>query len=103
MAQKQAGGLEMKVLDVLNHPHGGRILRVRLKGNDLPVPKELRGLTLNATGPRGQERRVSVRGFSLTGGRVSRERLEETRRLDLHVEEEGDGPPVDLRWKLTPI
>jgi len=93
----------MKVLDVLDHPHGGRIFRVRLKGKDLPSPKELRGQTFNATGPREQERRVTVLGFSLTGGRVSRERLEETRRLDLHVAEEGDGPPVDLRWKLTPV
>ncbi len=102
MAQRQASGLEMKVLDALDHPHRGRILRVRLKGGDLPSPKELRGMTLNATGPRGQEQRVSVLGFSLTGGKVNRERLEETRRLDLHVEE-GDGPPVDLQWRLTPI
>ncbi len=103
MAQRQAQGLKMKVLDVLDHPHGGRILRVRIQGGDLPAPKELRGLTLNARGPRGEEQRVSVLGFSLTGGRVTAETLKERRRVDLHVEEEGDGPAVDLRWTLTPI
>jgi hypothetical protein len=43
-----------------------------------------------------------VLGFALTGGKTSDARFNETRRLDLHVEETGDGPPISLQWILSP-
>jgi hypothetical protein len=93
----------LRVLDVLDHPHGGRILRVRLQHGDAPTSRTLKDTTLRARGPRGQDRQVRVRGFALTGGKLSDERIRETGRVDLHVEEEGDGPPVDLTWILSPV
>lgn len=101
MAQGQASATVLKVVDILDHPHGGRIARVRLDAGGMPSVSRLRGATLRAEGPRGQERTLRVLGFALTGGKVSDGRLRETERADLHVEEEGDGPPVDLRWTLT--
>jgi len=92
----------LRVIDALDHPHEGRILRVRLDDGEPPSARTVRGSVLVARGPRGQERRVFVLGFALTGGKVSDARIRETERMDLHVREEGDGPPVDLTWTLTP-
>lgn len=88
-----------KVLDALDHPHGGRILRVRLGKGDAPSVGELKGARLPAEGPDGERATVRVLGFALTGGRVTNRRLAETGRVDLHVEEE-EGGPVSLQWRL---
>lgn len=91
-----------KVVDVLDHPHGGRIARLRIESGDIPEPDTLRGTTLRGTGPSGEERIVKVLGLSLTGGRASHSHARKSGRMDLHVEEEGEGAPVDLTWRLTP-
>lgn len=101
MAQGQASATALMVVDILNHPHGGRIARVRLDEGEMPSARQLRGATLTARGPDGASRPIKVLGFALTGGRVSDARLDETGRVDLHVQEEGEGPPLDLRWVLT--
>jgi hypothetical protein len=43
-----------------------------------------------------------VVGFALVGGKPSAARLARTGRLDVHVVEEGDGPPISLQWEITP-
>lgn len=102
-AQGRAGSVVLRVVDVLDHPHGGRIARVRVQEGSMPGVKFLRDATFLATGPDGRERRVKVLGFAVTGGKVSDTRLRQTGRVDLHVEEEGDGPSIDLTWRLTPL
>lgn len=102
-AQGERGTTVLRVVDVLDHPHGGRVARVRVQNGSMPSTKSLRGATLQAKGPNGQERRIRVLGFSLTGGKVSDARIKETGRVDLHIEEEGEGPPIDLTWRLTPV
>lgn len=93
----------LRVIDVLDHPHGGRILRTRLAGDSVPALKELKGARFRATSPEGTgERLVHVLGFPITGGKPSDRRLRETGRIDLHVEETGDGAPIDLQWELRP-
>jgi hypothetical protein len=101
--KEKEGRTVLRVVDVLDHPHGGRIARVRVQNGTMPSLRSLRETTLLAEGPRGEERRLKVLGFALTGGRVSDARIRGTGRVDLHVEEEGEGPPVDLTWRLTPI
>lgn len=98
------GGAEslLRVIDILDHPHGGRIARLRLERGSMPSTSDLKGARLRAIGPRGTERTLSVLGFSVTGGKVSDRRLKRTGRVDLHVNEEGDGPPVGLRWAVIP-
>lgn len=94
-----------KVIDALDHPHGGRILRLRLQQGDAPSVRDLRGSRLRAVSPAGDERIVEVQGFSVTGGKPSDDRLARTGRADVHVYEVdgGDGPPVALDWTVSPV
>ena len=90
----------LRVIDALDHPHGGRILRTRLAGDTVPSLGDLRGAHFLAKSPAGAERRVKVLGFPITGGKPSNKRIRESGRVDLHVEETGDGAPIDLQWEL---
>jgi len=98
------GQTELKVIDAMNHPHGGRVLRLRLVEGDAPTVKGLRGATFRATGPRGESRTFKVLGFPVMGGKVSDARIRDTGRVDVHVEEEddGEGTPVSMTWTVTP-
>lgn len=91
-----------RVLDALDHPHGGRILRLRLQEGDAPSVRDLRGARLRAASPDGEERELEVEGFAAFGGKPSDERLARTGRADLHVRP-ADGrtaPPVALGWEV---
>lgn len=90
-----------RVLDALNAPHGGRIVRLRLQSGEAPSIGALKGVRLLATAPNGDRTMLTVRGFAVFGGRPSDDRLSRTGRIDLHVDEEG-GPPVGLRWEVRP-
>lgn len=90
------------VVDALDHPHGGRILRLRLEHGEPPSIRDLSKARLRATTADGDERTVEVAGFSVTGGKPSDERLARTGRVDLHVRP-ADGrsdPPIDVRWRI---
>lgn len=94
------GQTRLKVIDALDHPHGGRILRLRLVDGEAPAAKALKGAKLSASGPRGETRDFRVLRFPLTYGKVSDARIRETGRIDVLVEEEGEGPPIDLQWEI---
>ena len=87
------------VIDAYDHPHGGRILRLRLRRGEAPAMKELKGGTMIAGTKGGPEKRIKVAGFALFGGRVSDARLARTGRVDVHVRE-GAGAVV-AGWSLT--
>ena len=94
-------GVVFRVLDALDAPHSGRILRLRLQSGEAPTVRALRGATLNAMAPDGRKASVRVIGFALTGGNQSNDRLARTGRVDVHVEDvDGDGP-VSLKWEVT--
>ncbi len=96
------GQTRLKVIDAMDHPHGGRILRLRLLEGEAPGRKALKGARLSARGPRGETRECRVLSFPLMGGKVSDQRIRETGRVDVLVEEEGeDGPSIDLLWEVT--
>ncbi len=99
--KSRSGGTMLRVVDVLDHPHGGRIVRLRLEEGEMPSARSWRGRTLQATGPRGEEQHLEVLGFALTGGKASDTAMRSTGRVDLHVRETGEGPPVDLTWKVV--
>ena len=91
-----------RVLDALEAPHGGRILRLRLQSGEMPSIGTLKGARLTAVAPDGRTGAVRVRGFAVFGGQPSNERFARTGRIDLHVEPEGNGPPVGLQWEIRP-
>jgi hypothetical protein len=93
-----------RVLDALEGPHGGRILRLRLQSGDPPSIKALKGARMKAVSPDGSEERFfRVDGFAVFGGRPSDARLARTGRVDVHVLEEGapHDPPISLRWEVS--
>jgi hypothetical protein len=91
-------GAVFKVLDAMDAPHKGRILRLRLQSGEAPTVRALRGATLKATAPDGRTASAKVTGFALTGGRPSNNRLARTGRIDVHVDADG---PVSLQWQVT--
>lgn len=103
MATKTATGrgITFGVLDAMDSPHTGRILRLRLQSGEAPSIKALRGATLMARGPEGQRVPLEVKGFPTFGGKPSDDRLARTGRVDVQVEEKGDEGPIGLRWDVT--
>jgi len=91
---------DLEVLDAFDHPHGGRILRVRAVGGRSLSLRGLRGASIRAISPDGMERRARILSFPLTGGTADEKRFRETGRVDLLVEEEGTGAPIALDWRL---
>lgn len=95
-------GVTFRVLDAMNAPHSGRILRLRLQSGEAPTVKSLKGSVLRAVSPDGSECRIEVLGFAAFGGKPSDERLARTGRVDIQVEELDDTGPVGLRWEVLP-
>lgn len=87
------------VIDAYDHPHGGRILRLRLRRGEAPGAKELKGCTMIACAGDGSETQLKVDGFALFGGRVDDARLARTGRVDIHVRDEAGGA-VSPGWSL---
>lgn len=94
-------GVVFRVLDAMDAPHSGRILRLRLQSGEAPPVKSLRGSEMRATSPEGRVCRFKVLGFAVFGGKPSNERFARTGRVDLHVEE-LDGGPIGLQWEVQP-
>lgn len=93
-----------RVIDALDAPHGGRILRLKLIEGDPPSARDVKGSRLEATSPDGTSRcALRVDGFAVFGGKASSERIERTGRLDLRVfpENEDDASQVGLKWEVT--
>lgn len=98
-----SGQAVFQVLDALDHPHGGRLLRLRLQEGDTPSVRSLKSARLRAISPDGRERVVKVEGFAAFGGKPSDDRLARTGRADLHVlaDDEGTELPIAVGWTVT--
>ncbi len=95
-------GVVFRVLDAMDAPHTGRILRLRLQNGEAPTIRSLKGARLRATAPDGRSASARVAGFATFGGKASDARLARTGRIDVHVTDlEGDGP-ISLQWEVTP-
>lgn len=94
-------GVVFRVLDSMDAPHSGRILRLRLQAGEAPSVRALRGARLTARAPDGRTSTAKVVGFALVGGKPSDERLARTGRVDVHVEEETGAGPISLQWEIA--
>ena len=89
-----------RVTDAFDHPHGGRVLRLRLRSGSAPSVRALKKGVLVARSRAGDETRVRVSSFAVFGGRPSDGRLARTGRADVMIEGEGSGQ-VDVGWEMT--
>lgn len=96
-----SSGVTFRVLDAMDAPHFGRILRLRLQSGEAPSVKSLKGSEMRAISPDGDECRFKVLGFAVFGGKPSNDRIARTGRIDLHVEELDDGGPIGLQWEAS--
>jgi hypothetical protein len=105
MNTQQTRPATFTVLDAMDAPHEGRILRLQLEDGDAPGVRALKGARIVARSPDGTERRLRVLGFPSFGGRPSDARLARTGRIDVHVrvddEGEGVGADVGLLWQVS--
>jgi hypothetical protein len=91
------------VVDAMDAPLRGRVIRLRLQGGQPPAVRDLKGAVLRARSPGGQEEVLKVVGFFLPGGKPSDARFSRTGRIDLIVELKGGDalPDVASRWEVT--
>ncbi len=103
MASTMTHKATFRVVETVNHPHGGQILRLRLQQGEAPTLRELKGATMVATGPDGEELRLMIKGFALFGGRPSEARLIRTGRVDVMVGAVGQGSveSIGRRWMVA--
>lgn len=95
-------GVSFRVLDAMDGPHAGRILRLRLQSGDAPAVKSLKGREMLAVSPDDRRCRIRVTGFAVFGGKPSDDRLARTGRIDVQIDELDDTGPVGIRWELRP-
>lgn len=92
-----------RVIDAMDAPHGGQILRLRLFEGDPPRIRSFKGAALEARSPEGDRRhRLEVEGFAVFGGKPSDSRFKKTGRIDLHVRstERGNGEMPAVSWEV---
>jgi len=91
-----------KVLDAMNAPHRGRILRLRLQSGDTPTVRELKGARMRAESPDGEKTtEFTIENFAAFGGKPSDDRLARTGRIDVHVSEDEGSQPIGLTWLVS--
>jgi hypothetical protein len=92
-----------QVIDAMDGPYHGRILRLRLVKGQAPTIRQLKGSRLLARSPRGDEQFLRVLGFPVQGGHTSDARISRTGKVDVLVDAEGNGaaPQASLRWEVT--
>lgn len=97
--------MRLLVIDAMDAPQGGRILRLRHENGEPLSVNRLKGCRFRAVSPRGDERTFRVASFVMFGGRASDARLARTGRADVLVVEDDappGTPPVGLRWEVVP-
>ena len=92
-------GYRFSVVDALDAPHDGRILRLRLVSGEAPRLGRLKSRELVATSPTGRICRLSVKDFAVLGGKVRQERFRKERQITVRVREIDQGP-VGLKWEV---
>lgn len=94
-----------RISDAYFVPLRGWMLRLKLLEGDFD-PKMLQpGKALRLIAPDGEDRVVTVKGLSVTGGRQRKDRVERYREYDLVIPPEDavrDEREVDIGWEAVP-
>lgn len=92
-----------KILDVMDQPHGGRVLKLRLQAGETPSLSDLRRAHMQARAPGGELTcTVRIESFALFGGKPSDDRFARTGRIDVHVSPvEGGYDAIGPKWELS--
>lgn len=93
------------VSDSYQVPLRGWMLRLKLVDGDFDPAALKPGKSLRLRAPDGDERVVTVKGLSTTGGRQKKERVEEYREFDLVIPVDQavvDGREVGIGWSAGP-
>jgi hypothetical protein len=98
--EQQTGAPVFRVIDAMDGPHFGQILRLRLLSGRTPALKEVKGGTFKGRSPSGEESTVTVQGLSMVNGKASQARFARTGRVDVIAMVEGEGPKVSIQWTL---
>jgi hypothetical protein len=97
--------MRLTVVDVMERPHGGRILRLRQLAGDPMTRGSLRGHRFRARSPKGDEQTFTIEQFALFGGRVTDQRLARTGRVDVVITDSAPktgAPGIGRGWLVTP-
>lgn len=101
LKRKSAGGgtFRFRVSDVVEVPLRGLLLRLRVVEGSPSMSDIGVGSTLRLTDPAGAEHGVVVKAHSVTGGKARQKRLDQTRELDVVIEDRGaDATPIEIGW-----
>ena len=94
-----------RISDAYFVPLRGWMLRLKLLEGDF-TPKTLKpGSSIRLVAPDGEERVLTVKGLSVTGGRQRKERVDEYREFDLVIPPEDavqDDRAVEIGWEAVP-
>jgi hypothetical protein len=94
----RGGAFEFRVSDVVAVPLRGTMLRLRLVEGSPSLEDLAVGRELVLRGPAGAERRVRIRAHSVTIGKPAQARLDRTGELDVIIEDDSGGEPIEIGW-----
>jgi len=92
------------VSDVVYVPLRGMLLRLKLVDGEPDTGQVKLGRKLRLLSPDGDERVVTIKDYSATGGRVSKKTLMAKRELDIIIPTEDglrDQEPVEIGWQAV--
>jgi hypothetical protein len=95
---------EYRVSDSMVVPLRGQLLRLKLASGDPDVKSISEGQQLRVRAPDGRERVIKILGHAISGGTVTRQRLQRTRELDVVVPFDDaaiDGETIAIGWSVS--
>jgi hypothetical protein len=94
-----------RVSDSYFIPLRGWMLRLKLLEGDFEPDMLAPGRPLRLSAPDGQERTVTVKGLSVTGGFQKKQRVDAYKEFDVVIPEEDalrDDRQIAIGWEATP-
>jgi hypothetical protein len=99
--EQQTGTPVFRVIDAMDAPLFGLILKLRLQSGRTPALKEVKGGLFNARSPEGEEATVRITNFAMTNGKPNQARFGRTGRIEVVATSEPETPRVSLKWTLS--
>lgn len=94
-----------RVSDSYFIPLRGWMLRLKLLDGSFDPAMLTPGASLQLTGPGGEERTVTVKGLSVTGGFQKKDRVDTYREFDVVIPEQDamrDNGRIAIGWEASP-